>query len=401
MVRRAMRSLLAGPPFGNPSSASIALLVAITMTGTLAMHIFVPALPRAGADLGASPAAMQLTITLYLIGLAAGQLVYGPISDRFGRRPVIIASLLLYLLGFLLAIPAASIGALVVARVLQSLGGCGSLVIGRAMVRDVSSGQDAARQLALLTMALSMTPALAPAIGGVIDALFGWRAIFVALALLVGALLTLVLFTLPETNRRPVALPGVRAMLGGYARLARSAKFRRYTIAASCGGTSLYAFLAVAPFLLGTLLGRSSLEVGLWCLFVTVGMAAGSGLVRMIGGRAEVRVTAARGNLICLGSAIVLTGLVAAGPLSIWGLVLPLFVYAIGVGIMGPNAVAGLMNVDPDAAGSASSLYGFTAMGFGAMFTIPVTIFHDAGALPMALTLLVASGVAAVALNRV
>jgi DHA1 family bicyclomycin/chloramphenicol resistance-like MFS transporter len=130
-------------------------------------------------------------------------------------------------------------------------------------------------------------------------------------------------------------------------------------------------------------------------------MAVGSALVRLVGGRAEVRVAAQRGNLVCLGSAIVLTGLVLAGELTIWALVLPLFTYAVGVGIMGPNAVAGLMNVDPDAAGSASSLYGFVAMLFGAMFTIPVTIFHDAGALPMALTLLFASGLAAFALNRV
>lgn len=396
-----MRSLLAGPSRRNHAPASIALLVAVTMTGTLAMHIFVPALPGAGADLGASPAAMQLTITLYLVGLAAGQLVYGPISDRFGRRPVIIFSLVLYLAGFLLAIPAASIGGLVVARVLQSLGGCGSLVIGRAMVRDVSSGQDAARQLAVLTMAMSMTPALAPAIGGVIDTAFGWRAIFVALALLVAILLILVLLTLPETNKRPVALPGFRAMLGGYARLLRSAKFRRYTIAGSCGGTSLYAFLSVAPFLIGTLLGRSSQEVGLWCLFVTVGMAVGSALVRVFSGRMEVRVAAQRGNLICLASAIVLSCLAAAGIFTIWALVLPLFAYAIGVGIMGPNAVAGLMNVDPDAAGSASSLYGFVAMGFGALVTVPVAIFHDAGPLPMALTLLFASGLAAWALHRV
>ncbi len=396
-----MRSILSRPPFGNPASASIALLVAITMTGTLAMHVFVPALPQAGADLGASPGAMQLTITLYLVGLAAGQLVYGPISDRFGRRPVIIVSLLLYLVGFLLAIPAASIGGLIVARVLQSLGGCGSLVIGRAMVRDVSSGQDAARQLAFLTMAMSMTPALAPAIGGFIDHAFGWRAIFVALAVLVAVILLLVVFTLPETNRRPIALPGFRATFGSYARLARSAKFRRYTIAAACGGTSLYAFLAVAPFLIGEMLGRSSQEVGLWCLFVTVGMAVGSALFRMIARQSEVRVAAQRGNLICLASAIVLAGLIAGGFFSIWTLVLPLFTYAIGVGVMGPNAVAGLMNVDPDAAGSASSLYGFVSMGFGALYTVPVALFHGAGALPMALTLLFASCLAAAALHRV
>lgn len=388
------------PPFGR-GKASIALLVAVTMTGTLAMHIFVPALPRAGAEIGASPAAMQLTITLFLVGLAAGQLVYGPISDRFGRRPVILASLAIYLGGILLAVPASTIGGLVVARVLQSLGACGSLVIGRAMVRDVSGGAHAAKQLALLTMAMSMTPALAPAIGGLIDGAFGWRAVFVALALLVAALLGIVFLTLPETNRHPIALPGIRAVAGGYAQLLRSAKFRRYTVAASCGGTSLYAFLAVAPFLIGDLLRRSSQEVGLWCLFVTVGMAVGSALFRTLATRLEVREGARRGNLLCFGSAVVLLGIDLSGQLTLATLVLPLFVYAVGVGIMGPNAVAGLMNVIPEAAGSASSLYGFVAMAFGALFTIPGALFHGAGALPMALTLLAASTLAAFSLQRV
>ena len=165
-----MRAILTRPPFRTQAGASLPLLVAITMTGTVAMHIFVPALPDAAADLQASAFEAQLTITLYLCGLAGGQLVYGPISDRFGRRPVIIASLALYLVGFLLAIPAQSMGFLVFARVLQSLGGCGSLVIGRAMVRDISAGEDATRQLAVLTMAMSMTPALAPAVGGFVNA---------------------------------------------------------------------------------------------------------------------------------------------------------------------------------------------------------------------------------------
>ncbi len=141
--------------------ASLPLLVAVTMTGTVALHIFVPALAAAAADLGTTPVAAQLTITLYLVGLACGQLVYGPLSDRFGRRPVLIAGLSLYLAGLLLAIPARSIEVLIVARILQSLGACGSLVLGRAMVRDVSTATDAARKIAILTMAMTLTPALA------------------------------------------------------------------------------------------------------------------------------------------------------------------------------------------------------------------------------------------------
>lgn len=396
-----MRTLLTKPPVPSPAGASLPLLVGVTMTGTLAMHIFVPALPNAASDLNATPFQAQLTITLFLVGLAGGQLLYGPLSDRFGRRPTIMASLAIYLVGFLLAIPAQSIAFLIVARLLQSLGACGSLVIGRAMVRDVSSGEDATRQLAVLTMAMSMTPALAPAVGGFINAWFGWRAIFAVLALLVGALLLVVVLTLPETNRNPVALPGIRAVASGYGRLLRSAKFRNYTIAGSCGGTSLYAFLAVAPFLLIDVLHRSSEEVGLYCLLVTLGLLVGAGIARQTAGRLDIRKAARLGNAVCLVSALALLAIDLSGQLSVPGLLLPLFVYAVGVGVLGPNTVAGLMNVHPEAAGSASSLYGFCAMSFGAAFTLPVAILHTGSALPVAATLIFASLLAGLALQRV
>ncbi|GJD51596.1 Inner membrane transport protein YdhC [Methylobacterium crusticola] len=388
-------------PLTRAGRASLPLLVAVTMTGTVALHIFVPALAAAAADLGTTPVAAQLTITLYLVGLACGQLVYGPLSDRFGRRPVLIAGLSLYLVGLLLAIPAQSIGVLIAARVLQSLGACGSLVLGRAMVRDVSTSVDAARKIAILTMAMTLTPALAPAIGGVVNEAFGWRAVFVVLAALVAFLGALVVFTLPETNRQPVALPGIGAVAAAYLRLLRAPVYRAYVVAGACAGTSLYAFLAVAPFLLVDRLGRSSQEVGLDCLVVVLGMVVGSAVAGRLAGRVPIRQAARGGNLLCLASALALLGLDLGGQLSVTTLLAPLVVYAVGIGVLGPNAVAGLMNVDPHAAGSASSLYGFLQMGFGALFTLAVASWHDGSAAPVATTLLVASLIAAFALRRV
>lgn len=396
-----MLSILSRPPFRAGSDPSLALLVAVTMTGTVALHIFVPALPSAAADLRTTPLAIQLTITVYLVGLASGQLVYGPLSDRFGRRPVILGSLALYLLGFLLAIPAATVEWLVGARVLQSLGGCGSLVLGRAMVRDVSTSEDAAKKLSVLLTAMTLTPAFAPALGGVVVGLFGWRAIFVALAVLVGILLVLVLLTLPETNRELSSPGGIGAVAGGYARLLRSAKFRNFLLAGSCGGTSLYAFLAVAPFLITDVLRRPPAEVGLYCLLVTLGMAVGTIGARFIAGRLEIRHAARRGNFICLGSAAALLAVDASGHLSVPGLVAPLFAYSVGIGVAGPNVVAGVMNVDPRAAGSASSLYGFAQMAAGAGFTLAVGLWHDGSATPVAIVLLAAALLAALALQRV
>lgn len=381
-------------------SPNLALLIAVTMTGTVALHIFIPALPAAARDLDVSPAAIQLTITLYLVGLALGQLVYGPISDRYGRRPVLLASLAVYLLGFVLAVPATTLGWLVTARVLQSLGACGALVLGRAMVRDVSTDEDAARKLAVLIACLTLTPTLAPGIGGLIEAWFGWRAIFVLLAAVVGILTVLVALTLPET-RRGTAPPGVGSILHGYRRLMRSAKFRRYMVAGSCSGTSLYAFLAAAPFLYVDVLGRSAQEVGLYCVVVSFGMAIGAGLVRFLVGRMEIRRGARLGNAVSLAAAALLLLADRSGALTVATLTGTMLLYALGTGIGGPNMVAGAMAVDPDAAGSASGLYGFSQMAFGALATLAVGLWHDGSALPLAVVLLTASATAGLTLQRV
>lgn len=393
-------SVITTPPFGR-ERPSLALLIAVTLTGTAALHIFIPALPAAARDLQTPPATAQLTITLYLCGLAAGQLVYGPLSDRFGRRPVLLASQACYFLGFLLAIPAATIGWLIGARVLQSIGACGALVLGRAMVRDVSTSEDAARKLAVLITCMTLTPALAPGLGGLIEAWLGWRAIFVVLAAVVGTLTLLVLLTLRETNRRPSSGAGVGAILSGYRHLLRSAKFRRYIVAGACSGTSLYAFLSVAPFLYVDILHRNAQQVGLFCVIVSIGMAAGAFMVRLLVGRMEIRRGARLGNAISFAGALLLLAADLLGGFSVASLTATMFLYAVGVGIGGPNIVAGAMNVDPDAAGSASGLYGFSQMAFGAVFTLAVGLWHDGTALPLAVTLLVASSTAAISLQRV
>jgi MFS transporter, DHA1 family, multidrug resistance protein len=395
-----MIEILARPLLRGRAAPSLGLLIAVTMTGTMAMHIFVPAMPAAAADLGASPSLIQSTITLYIVGLAVGQLIYGPLSDRFGRRPILLFSLALYVLGLVLAIPVASVGALIGARVLQSLGACGALVLGRAMVRDSSTGNDAVRRLAALMIAMTMTPAIAPAIGGLISGWFGWRAIFAALAIIVASLLLLIAFTLPETARTRLALLGLRSIIINYGRLLAVPSFRYYLLAGTFCTTSIYAFLTAAPFIFVDVLHRSIGEVGLYCMVVIGGITVGAALARMLAGRMSLRNAAMTGSLCCLLGASALLVFELMHRLNVPTVVAPMVLYSVGMGLMSPNAVTGLMNAAPRAIGSASSLYGFAQMSFGACVTLIVAVWHDGSALPVAVILVTAAAAGQLALQR-
>src|SRR3954454_20732516 len=184
-----MRFLM-DPPFSERVRAPFLLLVVLTACGTMGMHVIIPALPATARALNMSISTTQLTITLYLIGLAVGQLFYGPVSDRFGRRPVLLIGLTLFTIASVVTACAPNASVLIGARILQSIGGCAGLVLGRAAVRDGAAADKAAGQLALLTLVMSLVPAIAPAVGGFITAYLGWRSSYVLLAVIGG--LTLV-----------------------------------------------------------------------------------------------------------------------------------------------------------------------------------------------------------------
>ena len=213
IARQTMRFLTTSPR-GGRGRAPFLLLVAMTACGTLGMHIIIPALPATARALGMSIGVSQLTITLYLIGLAIGQLLYGPVSDRVGRRPVLLAGLSLFTGASIVSSLAPNAGILIGARILQSLGGCAGLVLGRAAVRDGASAEKAAGQLALLTLVMAMVPAIAPAIGGYLTAYIHWRASYVLLALFGVATLTTCVFMMPETLLEPSSAR--RSMLLAY-----------------------------------------------------------------------------------------------------------------------------------------------------------------------------------------
>jgi DHA1 family bicyclomycin/chloramphenicol resistance-like MFS transporter len=373
------------------------LLAAIACSGTLAMHIFVPVLPAVARDFVATPGAAQMTLTVYLVGLAAGQLIYGPLSDRFGRRPVLITALLIFLAATLLAAFAPSLKWLIAARAVQALGACGGLVLGRAMARDGASPGQAARQLALLVMVMTVAPAIAPLIGSTVAIWFGWRGIFGVLAAAGAALLLLTIATLPETNRTPQALPNLRAMLAVYGRLLGRRAFCAYAAGGACMSTSIYALLSASPFLFVDVLHRPAAEVGVYYMAIFVGITLGSWLASRLALRVRIERLLRLGALAGMLGAGGLLTVDLTGDLGIASMLAPMGLFAIGVGLTSPLATARAIGVDLRAIGTASALYGFLQMSFGALCTLLVGLWHAHSALPVACILLGAATIAQIA----
>jgi DHA1 family bicyclomycin/chloramphenicol resistance-like MFS transporter len=363
------------PAAGLKRKPALWLLVLITFSGTLAMHMFVPALPVAAQDLGASIAAMQMTISLYILGLAFGQLIYGPLSDCFGRRPILMVGLVLYTAAGIAAALAPGVYALIAARLFQALGGCAGLVLGRAMVRDMSGPETAARQLAAMNLIVVIGPALAPLFGGLLTSTFGWRSIFLLLIALGAANLLFAWRLLPETGQ-PSGTISVLSLGRDYKGLLGSRAFLGYSIGGSCATTSMYAFIAAAPFIFEEL-HRPAHEIGISLGLLAVGASMGSALASRLIGRVKMERLMVTANAVSACAALVLLGTVLLGELSVYSAVGLMILFNIGAGLSSPAALTKAVSVNPRMIGSASGLYGFAQMAIGAVCTSLAGLGHD------------------------
>ncbi len=357
-------------------SAPLWLLTLITFSGTLAMHIFVPALPEAARSLGASIGEMQLTMSVYIFGLAVGQLAYGPLSDRFGRRPVLVAGLVLYTLAGLAACVLSNVHYLIVARLLQALGGCAGMVIGRAIVRDTALPQEAARRLATMNLMVALGPGAAPLIGGALATAFGWRSIFYALALLGFVNVLFALLLLPESHAAEGGAK-VGSLARNYRRLLTSPAFLGFAVGGGCATTSMYAFISVSPFIFARQLGRPDYEVGIYPAILLAGVWLGSMAATRLIPRLPIDKLAVWANAFSVLGALVFLGVAVTHQLSVLLVIGPMFVFGLGAGIASPAALTQAISVNPHVIGSASGLYGFSQMGVGALCTALVGLGSD------------------------
>jgi DHA1 family bicyclomycin/chloramphenicol resistance-like MFS transporter len=383
----------------------LALLMAMTAIGPATLNILVPALPGLVARLASDTGTVQLTLSLYLLSLAAAQLLLGPLSDRFGRRPVVLAGLALSVVASLAAIAASSIGALIGARVVQAIGASTGIVIGRAIIRDLYDRERAASMIGLVTTAMVIAPMISPLVGGILDTAFGWEAIFLFIAAFSGVVLLWAVLVLPETRPASVAqAPGMliqewRALLG-------NAKFHGYVLCGALGSAPFFTFLGGGPHVVVTLMGRTSAEYGVWFVVTSLGYMSGNFTSSRLSQRFGIEPMIMAGivfELIGAGlTALLVATIPEAGPAIIF---LPQLVISFGNGLLLPNAIAGAISVRPQAAGAASGMTGFTQMAVGAASTQVVSIALAGGsnAMPMAwmlVIMVVATGVAYAALVR-
>ena len=310
---------------------------------------------------------MRLTISFYILGLAIGQLVHGPVSDRFGRRSVLIVGLIIFTAASLAAALSANVHVLIAIRLLQAFGGSAGLVLGRAIVRDTAVKSEATKRLALMSLMIVIGSGIAPLIGSTLVVTLGWRAIFVALAAFGVTNLLLTWRLLAETSGGRTH--DKRSVLWTYRHLVGSRAFVGFAVGGGCATTSLYAFVAAAPFVFVYQLHRPESEVGLYLALNVLGLWLGSLAASRVAERTPTTRLLVQGNLLSLVGAAVLLIMASVGYLSVPSIVLPMMLFSFGIGLASPAALSAAMNVNPMVAGSASGLYGFVQMAVGALCT--------------------------------
>jgi DHA1 family bicyclomycin/chloramphenicol resistance-like MFS transporter len=354
---------------------SILLLVVMVALSPFAINVIAPSLPGLAEAFRTDYGTAQLTLTWYLAGVAAGQLVFGPLSDRFGRRPVLLVGLTTYVVGSLACLLAPTIDLLIAGRVAQALGGCAGMVLSRAIVRDVWGRDRAASVLGYVTMGMALAPMLAPTIGGLLESWFGWRAAY--WAMLGGGIAVVVFATarLPETHfdRTRSISPG--ALASGYAVLLRNPLFVAYTATGMFNTCQFFAFLGAAPFVAMSIIGVEPYVYGLYFMMISVGYMMGNFVSGRFATRFGVQRMLLLGCSTCLVATLILAVCVHVGPLTALDIFLPMSLGAMGSGMILPSAMAGAVGVTARAAGAASGLMGFVQMAAGAMASFAVSHF--------------------------
>ncbi len=369
------------------------ILGALSALGPLSIDTALPAFPSIARSLGATIPAVQLTLAAYLAGIVAGQLVHGPLSDRLGRRPPLLAGLGLYALASLAAALAPTLAFLWGARFAQGLGACAVIVVSRAVVRDRCSERESAALYSSRMLVSGAAPVLAPVLGGQIVASFGWRAIFVFLAAAGLVLALLVARSLPESLAERARRGGMRDALRGATAAFRDRRFVRLSLVGGASEAALFAGLSASPYVFIERFGMSPERFGLIGAANAIGLVGATllnrRLVRALGVSRALR--AGTAAAVFSYAALALAALADAGAVAVLA---PMVVGVSTLGIVLPGATAAAMDARGERAGSASAVLGILQSTSGVLASTAVSLLANGTAVPMALAMLACGAVA-------
>jgi DHA1 family bicyclomycin/chloramphenicol resistance-like MFS transporter len=379
------------------SLALTSLLAVLTGIGPLSVDMYLPSWPDMARLLEATPSQVQLTMSVYLVGFGLAQLIYGPLSDRHGRKPVLLAAIVLFVLASIICTVAPSIELLIVARFVQAIGGAGMMVLPRAIVRDLYEGVYVAREMSRMAAVMALTPVAAPLLGGVLQTAFGWRSNFVCLTVF-GLISAAMVWTLmPESLRSRAPEPiSISAMTRVFGEFLRNQYFVAHLALGMCAFIGLFAWLSASGFVMQDVYGLSPLGFGLAFAVGSCGYLIGTFLASHLVTRIGIDRTIGIGSAaFAIGGAGAILALLF-GFTSAASMVGPVSIYLCGLGLAFPLAQAGALLPFPKRAGAASSLVGFVQQVTGAITGAIVGNMLGQSAWPLAAGLGVAGGLAIV-----
>lgn len=372
-------------PFAASSPPHFATLVLLTALSVLSLNMYLPSLSHIAADLQADYALVTLSIAGYLAITAVLQVVLGPLSDRYGRRPVLLWSAAIFTLASLGGALAGDIVTFLAFRTLQGAIIAGS-ALSRAVVRDIAPPRQAASLMGYMAMAMAIAPMLGPILGGVLDEMFGWRANFHLFWIMGLAVFVLCWVDLGETNAEPSAT--FRQQFRAYPELLRSRRFWGYALSVACSVGGFYAFLGGAPIVAETALGMSPSGIGLGLGSISLGFFAGSFLSGRFSARFSLTGMTLFGRLVAIFGLVLSQVALVAGQVSFLTVFGGAIFVGLGNGLSLPSANVGAMSVRANLAGSASGLSGALMVGVGALVTMLTGWAVGAGDQPAMLNLM-------------